>query len=59
MVETAKRWISACAIPGQDFNLDRLTLPEAVAAISSIAEANGITEGLRRFFRERGVDKAT
>lgn len=59
VVETAKRWISACAIPGQDYNLDRLTLPEAVAAVSSIAEANGITEGLRRFFRERGVDAAT
>lgn len=50
-METAKRWIAASLRPGEEVDLETLTLPEAVAAITSIAEANGITEALKRFFR--------
>lgn len=53
ILERAKRWIKACAIEAEGVKLERLTLPEAEHAIAHIAELNGITDQLRKFFLER------
>jgi len=58
-VETAKRWITATAVPGQEFDLELLTVPEAEQAILTIARLNGLDAALAQFFRGRGEgDKA-
>ena len=50
-VETARRWITASAAPGEEFDLDLLTVPEAEAAVATIARLNGVDEALAEFFR--------
>jgi hypothetical protein len=51
LMALARKWIGACA--AEEAELEHLTLPEAEHAVTHIAELNGITESLRRFFRER------
>lgn len=49
----ARRWIEACAVDPESFDLDRLTLPEAQHAVAHIAVLNGVTDYLRAWFRRR------
>lgn len=50
----AKNWIQACAKDEvRQEQWDRFTYPEAQHALATIMEANGITENLATFFRDR------
>ena len=50
-VETARRWITASAVPGQEYDLDLLTVPEAEEAVATITRLNGVDDALAEFFR--------
>ena len=51
--ELARRWIRACAVDPDSLNLDRLTVMEAEHAVAQIAELNGVTAYLAKWFRSR------
>jgi hypothetical protein len=51
MVGMAQRWILACAT--QPVALERLTIPEAMQALTTISRVNGVDAALRELLRQR------
>jgi len=51
--DVARRWIAACAVDPEAVDLDHLTVLEAEHAVAHIAELNGVTAYLAKWFRSR------
>jgi hypothetical protein len=53
LVETAQRWILACAINPGEVQIERLTIPEALEAIRRISALNGVDSALGEMLQKK------
>lgn len=53
LVETAQRWVLACAINPGEVQLERLTIPEALEAIRRISALNGVDSALGEMLQKK------